>query len=178
MPYVWCMATQATHLAAKAVFALALVGLALAAYTGVTTMPRQIVTATTTTTTKALTAGSTAAQPAATSAVAIAPHTHAQPVQPNGTPANGWAIVGTPSTAKKAVAGVGPCPPPTAVGYLALKAMGAKGCSWQAAQAAVATAKTVKVHGLLQLLTWLAKHRGYSFAYQGGMLTCTNNPAV
>jgi hypothetical protein len=170
------MAMQATHLAARAVLAIALVGLALAAYTGVTTMARTLVTATNTT--KALTAGSTAAQPTATSTVAIAPHAHAQPVQPNGTPANGWAIVGTPSTAKKAVAGVGPCPPPTAVGYLALRAMGAKGCTWAAAQAAVGTAATVKQHPLLPLLTWLAKHRGYSFAYSNGVLTCTNNPVV
>lgn len=171
------MATQATHLAARAVLALALVGLALATYTGVTTMARTLVT-TSTTTTKALTTGATSAPATTTSTVAIAPHAHAQPVQPNGTPANGWAIVGTPSKAKKAVNGVGPCPPPTAVGYLALRAMGANGCSWQAAQAAVGTAATVKQHPLLPLLTWLAKHRGYSFAYNNGVLTCTNNPVV
>src|SRR5689334_17955462 len=99
MLIVWGMATV------KQLAVGTMVVLMLACYAclqGVTTMA--------TSTTKAL-----ATTTKATTAVALAPHVHAQPVLPSTAPAANWQLVGQPSTAKGATNGVGPAPGPKTV---------------------------------------------------------------
>jgi hypothetical protein len=129
---------------------------------GVTTMA-------TTNVTKALTTGSKA-----TSNVALAPHTHAQPTLPSTQPAANWQLVGSPSTAKQAVNGVGPAPKQGTVGYAALaciNAAGKQGATLVAVQAAITAVGLRGKHPVMPLLTWLAKHRGYSFTCTNGYVT-------
>lgn len=109
-----------------------------------------------------------------TTPVAQAPHMHAQPVLPSTQPAANWRLTGQPSTAKSATNGVGPAPGPRTVGYAALAciaAAGAAGATLAQVQAAVTAVGLRGKHPAMPLLTWLAKHRGYTFVCTNGAIT-------
>jgi hypothetical protein len=109
-----------------------------------------------------------------TSATALAPHTHAQPVEPSTVPSANWRLQGKPSSAKQAVNGVGPAPGPKTVGYAALQAIasgGKLGASLDTIQQAITAVGLRGKHPVMPLLTWLANKRGYTFVCVNGMVT-------
>jgi hypothetical protein len=117
--------------------------------------------------TKALTTGTT-------TAVALAPHTHAVPTMPSTAPAANWQLVGKPSTAKQATNGVGPAPKQGTVGYAAIAAVtagGKAGATLAQVQAAITAVGLRGKHPAMPLLTWLANNRGYTFTCTNGAIT-------
>lgn len=119
-----------------------------------------------------------------TSPVAQQPAVHPVPTAPNSQPAANWHIAGQPSNGKRAVAGVGPCPAPTTVGYALLQALaqaGSAGCTMVQLQAAIA-AQVAKQgltgkHPAWPLMAWLAANRGYTFTCTNGQVVCSNAPS-
>lgn len=93
------------------------------------------------------------------------------PAPQPATPAQeNWSLVGKPSTAKNAVAGIGPAPGPKTVGHAALTRIGENGATLKEIQEAVAAVGLKGKHPAKPLLTWLAKERGYSFVCVNGLV--------
>jgi hypothetical protein len=117
------------------------------------------------------TKGTTTVATTTTTPAAQAPATHAAPVAPSTVALASWRIAGQPSTAKQATNGVGPAPKQGTVGYAALAAIAAGGCTMASMQAAITAVGLRGKHPALPLLHWLAKHRGYTFVCTKGVVT-------